>query len=183
MRLCFSLFVLFALCAPARSGRLCRLGDPVEMKIGGVPTEEQTQVNNIYTVDANGMVNMPYINKVRAEGLTPAQLASSIEDSYRAAQDFHEPDHHDRDAAAGAFRERRRRGPRTHARSFHRRHDSARRDQRRRRLQRFRRSETGSPAARKRGESLRRPPDSGAIRASIRSFSPGDRVEVPQSFF
>jgi polysaccharide export outer membrane protein len=68
-----------------------RVGDPVELKIGGVPPEEQTQVNNTYTVDANGSVNLPYINKVHAEGLTPAQLASSIESSYRAARIYTNP--------------------------------------------------------------------------------------------
>src|SRR5437879_2662484 len=61
-----------------------RVGDPIELKIGGVPNEEQQQVNNIYTVDANGSVSLPYINKVKAEGLTPAQLARSIEEAYRA---------------------------------------------------------------------------------------------------
>src|SRR6478672_12089309 len=61
------------------------------MRISGVPADEQTQVNNIYTVDANGMVNMPYINKVRAEGLTPAQLASAIENGYKSAGIYTNP--------------------------------------------------------------------------------------------
>jgi protein involved in polysaccharide export with SLBB domain len=68
-----------------------RPGDPVELKLSGVPAEEQTQVNNTYSVDANGMVNMPYINKVRAEGKTPAQLASEIEAGYRAAKIYTNP--------------------------------------------------------------------------------------------
>ena len=55
-----------------------RVGDPLDLNIGGVPTDEQTQVNNVYTVDANGTVNLPYINKVKAEGLSPSQLASAI---------------------------------------------------------------------------------------------------------
>jgi len=68
-----------------------RIGDPVDLKIGGVPAEEQQQVNNVYTVDANGAVNLPYINKVRAEGLAPAQLASSIEATYRANKIYTNP--------------------------------------------------------------------------------------------
>ena len=68
-----------------------RIGDPIELKIGGVPNEEQQQVNNIYTVDSNGSVNVPYINRVRAEGLTPAQLARSIEDAYRANKIYTNP--------------------------------------------------------------------------------------------
>ena len=68
-----------------------RVGDPIELRIGGVPNEEQQQVNNIYTVDANGSVNLPYINKLKAEGLTPAQLARSIEEAYRANKVYTNP--------------------------------------------------------------------------------------------
>src|ERR1700752_2470331 len=68
-----------------------RVGDPLDIKIGGVPYEEQAQVNNTYTVDANGSVNLPYINKIKAAGLTPAQLARAIEDNYRANKIFTNP--------------------------------------------------------------------------------------------
>jgi protein involved in polysaccharide export with SLBB domain len=68
-----------------------RVGDPLDIKIGGVPQEEQLQVNNTYTVDTSGSVNLPYINKVHAAGLTPAQLARSIEESYRAGKVFTNP--------------------------------------------------------------------------------------------
>jgi protein involved in polysaccharide export with SLBB domain len=56
-----------------------------------VPVEEQQQLNNTYTVDANGWISIPYINKVKAEGLTPAQLARSIEDTYRANKIYTNP--------------------------------------------------------------------------------------------
>jgi protein involved in polysaccharide export with SLBB domain len=68
-----------------------RIGDPLEIRIGGVPADDQQQVNNIYTIDANGSINLPYINKVKAEGLTPAQLARSIEEIYRANKIFTNP--------------------------------------------------------------------------------------------
>ena len=67
------------------------MGDPIELKIGGVPNEEQQQVNNIYTIDASGSISLPYINKVKASGLTPAQLARSIEDSYRTNKVYTNP--------------------------------------------------------------------------------------------
>jgi len=89
-------FLLFTFAAALLAPHVCadavlRPGDPVEMRISGVPADEQTQVNNVYTVDASGMVNMPYINKVRAGGLTPAQLASAIENGYKAAGIFTNP--------------------------------------------------------------------------------------------
>lgn len=68
-----------------------RAGDPIEIRIGGVPNDEQIQVNNSYTVDSNGAVSLPYINKVHAQGLTPAQLARSIEESYRANKIYTNP--------------------------------------------------------------------------------------------
>lgn len=85
-------FVCFLFFGAAAFGQATlRVGDPIDLKIGGVPAEEQQQVNNIYTVDANGAVNLPYINKVRAEGLPPAQLASSIEATYRANKIYTNP--------------------------------------------------------------------------------------------
>ena len=85
------LLILAAVAPAALADAVLRAGDPVEMKISGVPADEQTQVNNVYTIDANGMVNMPYINKVRAEGLTPAQLAHAIENGYKSARIFTNP--------------------------------------------------------------------------------------------
>ncbi len=85
------LFLLGAIAPATLADAVLRAGDPVDMRISGVPADEQTQVNNVYTVDANGMVNMPYINKVRAEGLTPAQLASAIENGYKAGGIFTNP--------------------------------------------------------------------------------------------
>jgi polysaccharide export outer membrane protein len=82
---------LLAVAGSAFGQATLRVGDPVELKISGVPAEEQAQVNNTYTVDANGSINLPYINKVKAEGLTPAQLAASIEGSYRSGRIYTNP--------------------------------------------------------------------------------------------
>ena len=76
------LFIL-ASAAGAHAQATLRKGDPVELRIGGVPTEDQNQVNNTYSVDAGGTINLPYIAKIHAEGMTPAQLARAIEESYR----------------------------------------------------------------------------------------------------
>jgi protein involved in polysaccharide export with SLBB domain len=92
MRRAFLLcFGSFAFATGAFAQAVLRVGDPLDIKIGGVPYEEQQQVNNTYTVDANGSVNLPYINKIKAAGLTPAELARSIEENYRAGKIFTNP--------------------------------------------------------------------------------------------
>jgi protein involved in polysaccharide export with SLBB domain len=68
-----------------------RVGDPIEIKIGGVPSDEQTQINNTYTVDSNGAISLPYINKVQAAGLAPAQVAAAAEAKYRDEKIFTNP--------------------------------------------------------------------------------------------
>ncbi|HEX8617415.1 MAG TPA: polysaccharide biosynthesis/export family protein [Thermoanaerobaculia bacterium] len=90
-RVLATLLLLVAAAVPAYSQATLRIGDPVELKISGVPAEEQAQVNNVYTVDANGSINLPYINKVQANGLTPAQLAGSIEGAYRSSRIYTNP--------------------------------------------------------------------------------------------
>jgi protein involved in polysaccharide export with SLBB domain len=90
-RILATLSICLAAAASAHAQATLRVGDPVDLKISGVPSEEQAQVNNSYTVDANGTINLPYINKVKAEGLTPAQLAAAIEGSYREAKIYTNP--------------------------------------------------------------------------------------------
>ena len=68
-----------------------RIGDPIEIKIGGVPQDEQLQVNNTYVVDSSGSISLPYINKVRAAGLAPSQLAREVENAYRENKIYTNP--------------------------------------------------------------------------------------------
>jgi polysaccharide biosynthesis/export protein VpsN len=68
-----------------------RIGDPIDLKIGGVPQDEQMQVNNTYVIDSDGAVSLPYINKVRAVGLAPSQLAREVENAYRANKIYTNP--------------------------------------------------------------------------------------------
>jgi protein involved in polysaccharide export with SLBB domain len=92
MRLPLLIFLpLLGLTSLAFGQATLRVGDPVELKIGGVPIEEQQQLNNTYTVDPQGNINLPYINKVRADGLTPSQLSASIEGNYRSQKIYSNP--------------------------------------------------------------------------------------------
>ena len=92
MRPLFVIFLgVFALAGSAYAQATLRIGDPVELKISGVPAEDQSQVNNTYTVDADGAINLPYIGKVHAGGMTPAQLSRAIEENYRSSKIYTNP--------------------------------------------------------------------------------------------
>ena len=86
-----ALLLLFGLRSGAFAQAILRVGDPVQLAISGVPQDEQAQVNNIYIVDANGLINLPYINKVKAQGRTPAELAAAVEQAYRANRIYTNP--------------------------------------------------------------------------------------------
>ena len=68
-----------------------RAGDQIEIRLGGVPAEEVSQVTGIYTIDGDGFINMPHIGKVRAAGATQSQLQSAIESSYKSQQIYTNP--------------------------------------------------------------------------------------------
>ena len=87
----FLTYVLLLLASTAFGQATLRIGDPLELRVGGVPAEEQAQVNNVYTVYATGAINLPYIGKVSAEGITPSQLARSIEETYRERKIYTNP--------------------------------------------------------------------------------------------
>ena len=68
-----------------------RAGDQIEIRLGGVPAEEVSQVTGVYTVDGDGFVNMPHIGKVHAAGTTQSQLQTEIESTYKAQQIYTNP--------------------------------------------------------------------------------------------
>lgn len=59
-------------------------GRAIEIRIQGVPSEEMARVNNTYPVSEGGYIRMPFIGNVRAAGLSPNALATSIESRYRS---------------------------------------------------------------------------------------------------
>ena len=90
-RLLAGLLISVAFASTAFAQATLRISDPVELKIGGVPAEDQSQINNTYTVDSGGAINLPYIGKVHAEGMTPAALARAIEENYRSNKVYTNP--------------------------------------------------------------------------------------------
>lgn len=71
---------------------MMRPGDTFELRLGGVTlSDEIMQVSGTYTVDGEGYINMPYIGKVMAARTTQSQLQSSIESAYRSQGIFTNP--------------------------------------------------------------------------------------------
>ncbi|MGJ8634774.1 MAG: polysaccharide biosynthesis/export family protein [Luteolibacter sp.] len=83
-------FIIFAsLLTPALAQ--IESGTSVQITIMGVPAEEKGKIDAVYPVGQNGTVNMPFIGQIRAAGLRPESLASSIQNAYRSAQIYTSP--------------------------------------------------------------------------------------------
>lgn len=66
-------------------------GTSVQITIMGVPAGEKGSIDGLYPVSQSGTINMPYIGAVRAAGLNPENLASSIQSRYKAAEIYSNP--------------------------------------------------------------------------------------------
>ncbi len=75
----------------AASEAAFRVGDTIELRIGGVPGEEISVVTGSYTVDGEGFINLPHVGKVRAAGLTQAALQRAVEASYTSNEIYTNP--------------------------------------------------------------------------------------------
>jgi len=81
------------LAAPAASASdvAFRVGDTMELRIGGVPSEETQLITGTYTVDGEGFINLPHVGKVRASGLSQAELQRAVEAAYRGGEIYTNP--------------------------------------------------------------------------------------------
>jgi protein involved in polysaccharide export with SLBB domain len=85
-----TLLVLVLALAPAL-GQQIQTGKSVMISIAGVPEEEKGRITGPYRVADNGTINMPFIGPVRAAGMKPEVLASTLEARFRAAQIYRNP--------------------------------------------------------------------------------------------
>ena len=90
LALALSALIGFFEAACAQDARL-REGDQMEIRIGGVPPEEIAQITGTYTIDGQGYVNMPHIGKIRASGASQSELQAAIENAYRSQQIYTNP--------------------------------------------------------------------------------------------
>ena len=59
-----------------------RTGDTFELKIGGIPSDDTALISSSYTIDGEGNLNLAYIGKIQAAGLTPSQIQAAVEHDY-----------------------------------------------------------------------------------------------------
>ena len=90
-RLIFSsLLALMPVLGFAQDVRL-RAGDQVEVRMGGIPADEISVVTGTYTVDGSGQLNLPHVGKVKALGLTQSEMQTAIENAYRSQEIYTHP--------------------------------------------------------------------------------------------
>ena len=68
-----------------------RAGDQLDVRVGGVPPEDITQISGPYPIDGQGFINLPHIGKIKAAGVTQAELQNAIENAYRTQQIYTNP--------------------------------------------------------------------------------------------
>ena len=72
-------------------GARLREGDQIEIRLGGVPSEEIMQVTGMYQVDGQGFLNLPHVGKVKASGLSQSELQNAIEGAYKKSEIYTHP--------------------------------------------------------------------------------------------
>lgn len=80
----FLIIALVGLAGFANAQSTIQVGRAIEIRIQGVPSEEMSRVNNTYPVSESGFIRMPFIGNVKAAGMSPNALATSIESRYRS---------------------------------------------------------------------------------------------------
>lgn len=83
------LLALAALAAPVMSQ--IEAGKSIQITIMGVPADEKGKIDAIYPVSDSGTVNLPFIGRMHASGMSPEGLAAAIQNAYKSAQIYNNP--------------------------------------------------------------------------------------------
>ena len=91
-RLLFALLLILLPCfLRAQSVAPVRNGDTIDLNLTGVPPDDSSAFNHTYTIDDDGMINLPYIQKVKVGGLLPNQIQDLIQTRYVEAKIYTHP--------------------------------------------------------------------------------------------
>lgn len=59
-----------------------RPGDSFDLRISGVPPDDQTTISSNYTIDGQGYFNISYLGKIKVSGMTQSEIQTLVERSY-----------------------------------------------------------------------------------------------------
>ncbi len=68
-----------------------RSGDAFDLRISGVPADDQSAITGNYTVDGLGFLNLTYLPKLKVSGKTPSEIQSMVERTYMEMGIFTHP--------------------------------------------------------------------------------------------
>lgn len=86
----FAMLVTFMSTALANSN--ITPGTALDIRIFGVPNQEQASFNGVRAVDPNGLLFLPFLEEgIQAGGLSSAALARKIEKAYKSAEIYSNP--------------------------------------------------------------------------------------------
>lgn len=93
MKIVFGLvcFLVILSTGVVKAEAVIRIGDTFELRIGGVPIDDQQSITSTYTVDGGGGLNLPYIGKLKVDGMTSSEIQNTVERMYREGGIFSHP--------------------------------------------------------------------------------------------
>ena len=68
-----------------------RVGDQLDMRLGGMPAEYAAEFSLQYTVGQDGTINVPLIGEVKAAGFTSTQLERAVQNKLKTDKIFTNP--------------------------------------------------------------------------------------------
>jgi len=91
-------FTCFLIATGLFAGRICvaqqavfRAGDTLDVRLSGVPNEEIAAFSSPQAIDDGGMLNLPYIGKIKVSGMDASQAQHTIEAKLKAEKIFTNP--------------------------------------------------------------------------------------------
>ena len=87
-----SLIVLLSGDAKAQNQELpLRNGDKIGLQVAGIPPDDAQAINHVYPIDEDGTINVLFINRIKAAGSKPSELARKIEEQFRSKEIYTHP--------------------------------------------------------------------------------------------
>ncbi len=80
-----------AFTSSAMADATIRPGDTFELRIGGVPPDDQGAIGSNYVADGEGNINLPYVGKIHIANLTISAVQAVIERAYISGGIFTHP--------------------------------------------------------------------------------------------